>query len=103
MPVGSGQWGGRVRHDANAADNVRPTIQAAIRQGRRSRIRWVNKRQPQNAGGRIIAMVATPKSCIARSAAIAPVAPKRLRTGELVAWLKLGSLTDQVASAAATM
>ena len=38
-------------------------------------------------------------NCITRSAAIAPGAPRRLWMRALVAWLRLGSLTDQVSSA----
>ena len=38
-------------------------------------------------------------NCITRSAAIAPGAPRRLWTRAFVAWLRLGSLTDQVSSA----
>ena len=38
-------------------------------------------------------------NCITRSAAIAPGAPRRLWIWALVAWLRLGSLTDQVSSA----
>ncbi len=47
------------------------------------------------------AMAASPSNCINRSAAMAPGAPSMLRTAADVAWLKLGSRTDQVASAAA--
>src|SRR5271157_5448843 len=38
-------------------------------------------------------------NCITKSAAIAPGAPRRLWMRALVAWLRLGSLTDQVKSA----
>ena len=54
-------------------------------------------RPPQ--GGSTIASVAIPNSCMARSAPTAPVTPSTLRTGVLVAKLRLGSLTDHVASA----
>src|SRR5580658_26848 len=40
-----------------------------------------------------------PKSCINKSAAVAPGTPSRLCTGALVAWLSEGSCSDQVASA----
>ena len=101
MPVGNGHCAVRVRHEAKAAAATRPISQAGTRQRMRSSRRWVNSRQPQAAIGTMMARVARPNSWVARSAAIAPGAPRRLRTGALVAWLKLGSFTDQVASAAA--
>ncbi len=45
---------------------------------------------------------ARPISCIARSAIAAPASPSLLCAGVLVAWLKLGSATDQVANASVT-
>ena len=98
-PVGGARQAGR----KSAAAKTPPAIQAATRQPIRSSRRCVNSRQPQNAGRHDHAMVARPNSCMARSAAIAPGAPSRLRTARRVAWLKLGSLTDQVASAAAAV
>ena len=100
-PVGSGHCAVRARQEAKAAAAMTPNSQAGSRQRIRSSGRWVNSRQPQAAIGSRKAMVARPNSCIARSAAMAPGSPRRLRTGSLVAWLKLGSFTDQVASAAA--
>ena len=61
--------------------------------------RCVSRRQPQIAIGSTSTIEARPKSWIDRSATIAPVRPSRLRTDASVAWLRLGSCTDQVASA----
>src|SRR5215831_17326327 len=47
----------------------------------------------------MMATAAVPNSCISRSAVIAPGSPNRLWTGAEVAWVRLGSCTDQVASA----
>ena len=58
--------------------------------------------QPQTAIGVRSSTDASPKSCIARSATIAPGRPRRLRTAASVALLRLGSSTDQVASAVVT-
>ena len=42
-----------------------------------------------------------PSICISRSALMAPGYPRTLRIGREVAWLRLGSCTDHVISAAA--
>ncbi len=100
-PVGSGQCAKVGRQDTKAAVPKTPTSHRTNRRTSRSSARCVTRRQPQIATGRMSATVATPSSCIMRSAATAPETPSRLRTGALVAWLRLGSCTDQVASAMA--
>ena len=54
---------------------------------------------PQTAGTSATATAPSPKIWMRRSETTAPGAPSRLRTGAPVAWLRLGSFTDQVMSA----
>ena len=107
-------WHRRSRRRARSAAATTAARQAGGKAGGEQRRRQIHRRaaaargrtagamtsrQPQIATGSTSAIAARPKSCISRSAAMAPGAPSRLRTGALVAWLRLGSCTDQVASA----
>ena len=78
-----------------------PPIQQKRRRPLRSSERWVKSRQPHMAIVNTRATAARPNNCINKSAIAAPGKPKRLLASALVAWEKLGSLTDQVASAIA--
>ncbi len=84
-PLGNGHaWLGG-RQEANAAAAMAPRIHSTRRTRSRSSGRCVSRRQPHAATGNSNAMVATPSSCIIRSAPIAPGSPSMLRTGALVA------------------
>ncbi len=98
-PLGSGQAVVRGKQAASPAANGGVAAQASTRHSSRSKRRRLISRQPQVPTGITTVKAARPKSCIARSAKIAPGTPMTLVTGALVAWLRLGSFTDQVASA----
>ncbi|GJD98081.1 hypothetical protein OCOJLMKI_5320 [Methylobacterium iners] len=98
-PVGSGQRavGGSALATALAAK--KPMTQSAMRRPPRGNSRVRISCTPQKAGGRAKASAPSPRSCIARSETMAPGTPSTLWAGCRVAWLRLGSSIDQVASA----
>src|SRR5450631_912880 len=100
-PVGSGQAPPCGQQLAKPADITAHRIQHASRSASRSKVRWVSMRQPRTATGRISMIAPRPRICINRSAKIAPGYPTMLRMAPEVAWLRLGSCTDQVIRAAA--
>ena len=101
-PVGKGQRPVAGSALATAVAAPEPPIHSASRRCRRRTLRERRSCQPQTAIGVRSSTDASPKSCIARSATIAPGSPRRLRTVASVALLRLGSSTDQVASAVVT-
>ncbi|ODN68719.1 hypothetical protein A6302_03986 [Methylobrevis pamukkalensis] len=102
MPVGSGQLAGTGSTEMKAAAAAVPAAQARMRLRAIETRRPVSSDQPQATSGiRKIAEV-SPTNCMTRSETTAPGVPRALRTGSSVAWLQLGSSTDQVASAAAS-
>ena len=94
-PVGKAQRAVAGRNDASPAASTPPMIHKSSRVLTRSSRRVVISRQPQRPGGTMRPMTPSPSICISRSAATAPREPRRLRTGPEVAWLRLGSSTDQ--------
>ena len=62
-----------------------PKIQKKSRTRSRRNARWVASRHPQMAIGRMSASAAIPRSCMTRSATIAPGSPSTLRIDRLVA------------------
>ncbi len=101
-PVGSGQLPGFGRQPKNAAASGSATNHTSCRSFP-PKSRCAKSRQPVSASGISTIAAASPSICIIRSAAMAPGAPSRLCTFALVAWLKEGSCTDQVASAIAVI
>ena len=103
MPVGSGQRGVAGSALATAAVATMPTTQSpslsAPRSNRCTRISL----SAQITGGNSSATTPRPSSCIIRSATIAPGLPSQFLTPPLTALLMLGSSTDQLASASATV
>ena len=101
-PLGRGQRSVAGSSPAKAAAKPTPTIHRTTRRPKRSSLRWFMRRRPQKPIGTITAVAAMPTICMVRSATMAPAPPSRLRTGPEVAWLKLGSCTDQVRKASAS-
>jgi hypothetical protein len=100
-PDGSGQVTGTGRQAATAAASTMPTSHSSSRRRSRAIGRLAVRRQPSTATGIKSASAPSPTNCMTRSAATAPGVPSRFWAGRLVAWLKLGSLTDHVAKASA--
>ncbi len=101
-PLGRGQRSVAGIALASAVAAPAPMTHRARRNWRRPSSPDFISRQPQTASGSRAAMEPRPRICMARSATMAPGQPRRLRTGESVALLRLGSSTDHVASEAAT-
>ena len=99
-PVGSGQLPGAGSSEARAAAAATPDeIKARLAARRARAAARSGAASPRRPAATSAAMQARPSICMTMSAAIAPGAPRRLWIGALVAWLRLGSSTDQVSSA----
>ena len=97
-PAGTARQRGRARGPSGTPSEPEGT--AACARGRAGG--GSSAASPRSRAADTSAIAASPNSCISRSATIAPPRPSTLRTGALVAWLRLGSCTDQVASASAS-
>ena len=94
-PVGKGHLAVTGRNEARPAASTPPMIHKISRVLTLSSRRVVISRKPQRPGGTMSPMTPRPSICMSKSAAMAPRDPRRFRTAPEVAWLKLGSSTDQ--------